>query len=125
MAEGISAARKYAPLPDHKTDGVPAGTESSVQPGDPPGETSQPDDIESPAGSQLTQTPGNFGSRIFAAQDRLKNQADSRQQWEALLDQAVTLLESISQHPAVRDYNATKRKLDEIEQRLESGGYPQ
>lgn len=66
----------------------------------------------------------NFQSRLDAVQVQLttQNQDDP---WQELLDQAIRLLESVSRHPALQDYSANKRKLDEIEQRLGYGAYPQ
>jgi hypothetical protein len=64
-------------------------------------------------------------NRFDAAQGGVRNQAQSTEELEALLDQAVTLLESVSRHPAIRDYSANQRKLEEIEQRLGYGSYPQ
>jgi hypothetical protein len=64
----------------------------------------------------------DFRNRFDSAQGRIGNHGQNTEELEALLDQAVTLLESVSQHPAIRDYGANKRKLEEIEQRLNCSG---
>ena len=67
---------------------------------------------------------GEYKNRFDAAQGRLKNNS-SNEEAQALLEQAIALLESLSEHPAIQDYGENKRKLDEIEQRLGYGSYPQ
>jgi hypothetical protein len=41
---------------------------------------------------------------------------------QGLLDQAVTLLESVSQHPALQDAADMKRRLENVESRLNQSG---
>lgn len=67
----------------------------------------------------------DFENRIDAARNRIGTQDDHEDETQALLERAVGLLETVSAHPAIRDYAATKRKLEEIEQRLGYGSYPQ
>jgi hypothetical protein len=55
----------------------------------------------------------------------VQGQAQSAEELQALLEQAITLLEWMSQHPALRDYGDHQRRLDEIEQRMGYGAYPQ
>jgi hypothetical protein len=74
---------------------------------------------------ELPSIARDFKNRFDAARDRLRNDAQNPDEMQELLDQAITLLDSISQHPAIRDYGASKRKLEEIEQRLGYGSYPQ
>lgn len=91
-----------------------------------------PDLPPSPPPSELQESPApaaaaagaDFERRFDAVQSRLQT-ASPDDPVPALLDRALTLLESISQHPALRDYSATQRKLEEIEQRLGAGAYPQ
>jgi len=64
-------------------------------------------------------------NRFDSALGRIRNPEQSGEEAEALLNQVVALLEAVSRHPALRDYSANQRKLDEIEQRLSSGAYPQ
>jgi len=67
----------------------------------------------------------DFSVRLDAAKSNLGRPPQAAEEWPALLDQAITLLEGISQHPALGEFSAQKRRLDEIEQRLGYGAYPQ
>jgi len=88
-------------------------------------QTQPEEQTEAAARPELPDAGRDFKNRFDAAQDRIGNHAQSGEELEGLLDQAITLLESISQHPAIREYSANKRKLEEIEQRLGYGAYPQ
>lgn len=67
----------------------------------------------------------DFKNRFDAVRGLIGNHAEDGEELRELLEQAITLLESISQHPAIQDYSANQRKLEEIEQRLGYGAYPQ
>jgi hypothetical protein len=62
--------------------------------------------------------PEVFQSRLDAIQVQASSQ-DQTDQWQELLNQAITLLESISRHPALQDYAANKHKLDDLQQLIE------
>jgi hypothetical protein len=93
-----------------------AGQATLASPGEQPGNGAQP---EWPGGG------GDLRNRFEAARAGAQNQAQSAEELQALLEQAITLLEFASQHPALRDYSANQQKLEEIEQRLGYGAYPQ
>jgi cell division septation protein DedD len=143
-AAGEAGQEKENALPpDRGINAEQAAAKAGARPDDPPaegGSTEQP-----PAGPRQVIPPGqappeeqagnavrpessgagrDLKNRFDAAQSRIRDNAQS-EELEALLDQAVTLLESLSQHPAIRDYSANQRKLEEIEQRLGYGSYPQ
>ena len=127
--------------PDREINAEGAAAKAGVKPEDPPaegGSTEQP-----PAGPRPIIPPGqappeeqaengvlpesggagrDLKNRFDAAQGGVRNQAQSAEELQALLEQAVTLLESVSRHPAIRDYSANQRKLEEIEQRLNQSG---
>jgi hypothetical protein len=127
---------KKTPLPQDRTlNAETPATQAGIAPDEPPA-TGGAMDQEDPTRPQqqavppeeLVELPGagrDFKNRFDAAQGRIRNQSQDADELQTLLDQAITLLESVSQHPAIRDYNANKRKLDEIEQRLGYGAYPQ
>ena len=58
-----------------------------------------------------------FKNRIDAARGRID---DRNQDAGELLEQAVTLLETLAQHPALEDYASIKQRLDTVEQMLNS-----
>jgi len=68
---------------------------------------------------------GGYKDRFDAARRAAQEQGQNAEEMQALLEQAITLLERVSQHPALADYSAQRRRLEEIEQRLGSGAYPQ
>lgn len=72
--------------------------------------------------NQTGSAGGDYKGRIDTARSRIGNQEQGMEQLQELLEQAVSLLETLSTHPAIRDYDSNKRKLDEIEQRLNQSG---
>jgi hypothetical protein len=100
------------------TEELPAGPGPVIPPGQAPPE----EQAENAVRSEWPGAGRDFKNRFDAAQGRINNHAQDAEELPALLDQAITLLESVSQHPALRDYGANKRKLEEIEQRLNSSG---
>ncbi len=79
---------------------------------------------ESPPESIPTEQPGNVGrdfrNRFDSARSRIRNDAQNTEELPELLDQAVTLLETLANHPATTDYSAIKQRLDNVEQILHS-----
>jgi hypothetical protein len=63
-----------------------------------------------------------FQNRIDAAKSQIRNQSQNVEELQGLLDQAVTLLESVSQHPALQDAADMKRRLENVESRLNQSG---
>lgn len=80
---------------------------------------------EMPGSAKTLAKVGRYQTRLETARTRLRDQAEPEKEWAALVEQAIALLDSISQHPALTNYAANKRKLDEVEQRLGYGAYPQ
>ncbi len=99
----------------------PAGPPLIVRPSQAPPE----EQTENTAGPEWPGAGRDLQNRFDAAQGRIGNPGQRAEELQALLDQAIALLEAVSQHPALRDYSASKRQLDEIEQRLGYGAYPQ
>jgi hypothetical protein len=64
----------------------------------------------------------DFANRLDSVRGRLNNQASGAGELPALLDQAVTLLETLAAHPAMADYAVLKQRLDNVEQILNSSG---
>jgi len=121
-----AAAKAGAELDDQPVKGgateqPPAGPGQVI----PPGQVPPEEQTENAVRPELPGAGRDFQNRFDAAQGRIRNQAQSADELQALLDQIITLLESLSQHPAIRDYSANQRKLEEIEQRLGYGSYPQ
>jgi len=83
------------------------------------GPSAQPDGVAAPINT------GAYKIRIDAAQSQIQGQAQGGTELEELLERAITLLETVTQHPALRDFSDYQRRLDEIEQRLSQGSYPQ
>jgi len=100
------------------TEQPPAGPRQIIPPGQAPLEEQAENAVrpESPGAGR------DLRNRFDAARGGVGNQAQSAEESQALLDQAITLLESVSRHPAIRDYSANQRKLEEIEQRLNQSG---
>ena len=118
-----AAAKGGARLEDPPEEGgateqPPAGPRENVPPSQAPAEEGS----ERAVRPEWRGAGGDLKNRFDSAQDRVRNQAQSDEELQALLDQAITLLESVSQHPALRDYSANQRKLEEIEQRLGQSG---
>jgi hypothetical protein len=63
--------------------------------------------------------------RIDAAQDQIQRQSADTDGLEELLERAISLLETVARHPAMREYADHQQRLDEVEQRLSQGAYPQ
>jgi len=108
-------APPFAPAPSPTPPAEPEAEPGQAAPAVPPADT--------PPEAADVFVQRAFQSRLDAAQGRLQtqNQDDGL---ETLLDKAITLLETISLHPALRDYSANLRKIEEIEQRLMQGAYP-
>jgi hypothetical protein len=123
QGEGKAAAKAGV-----RPDDPPAGGGSTEQPpaGPRPIIPAGPAPPEEQAGDGVRpETPGtgrDLKNRVDSARGGVRSQAQGAEELEALLDQAVTLLESVSRHPALRDHSANQRKLDEIEQRLGQSG---
>jgi hypothetical protein len=132
------------PLPDRVIHAEEAVANSRVKPDDPPTagvapepSAGGPGQVIPPGQAPPEEQTGNAArpewpgagrdltNRLDAVRRNIGNNAESAGDLQALLDQAITLLESLSQHPAIRDHGANKRKLEEIEQRLNYGAYPQ
>jgi hypothetical protein len=64
----------------------------------------------------------HFKKRIDSALGRARDRTQSDGELEALLDQAVTHLETLASHPAVANYSSIKQRLDNVEQILNSSG---
>jgi hypothetical protein len=105
------------PAEDGSMEQPPAGPRQIIPPQAPAEEQA-----ENAVRPELPGAGGDLKNRFDTARGGLGNQAQSAEELQALLDQAITLLESVSQHPALRDYSANKRMLEEIEQRLNSSG---
>ena len=99
----------------------PAGARQDM----PAGQATPEEKNENGVGPESPGVGHDFQNRFEAAQGRIRNQPQGTEELQALLDQAITLLEAFSRHSAIRDYEANKRQLDEIEQRLGYGSYPQ
>ncbi|MGP8200210.1 MAG: hypothetical protein ACLQU4_11990 [Limisphaerales bacterium] len=106
----------------------PSADGGALEPANGPGQVTPAWPGEEPGNGVQPEWSGggrDFRTRFDAARAGVESQAQSAEELQALLDQAITLLESVSQHPALRDYSANQRKLEEIEQRLGYGAYPQ
>jgi hypothetical protein len=118
------AAAKAGVMPDDQpaeggsTEQPPAGPRPIIPPGQAPPE----EQAEKAVRPEWPGAGRGLKNRFDAARGGVRNQAQSAEELQALLDQAVTLLESVSQHPAIRDWSAQKRKLEDIEQRLNQSG---
>jgi hypothetical protein len=126
QGEGKAAAKAGVKPDDPPAEGgsaeqPPAGPRQMIPPGQAPPEEQADHAVrpEPPGGGR------DLKNRFDAVQGGVRNQAQSAEEMQALLDQAITLLESVSQHPAFQDYSANQRRLEEIEQRLGYGAYPQ
>jgi hypothetical protein len=123
----LPGAPEAPPASKRATDAEPAVEGSGIEPETPPvdlGSTEQTAEDAPQTGSTSGEAPdssGNFKIRFDAVRGRIGNQGQDGE-LEAMLDQAITLLESLSQQPAIRDYSANQRRLDEIEQRLNQSG---
>jgi hypothetical protein len=76
---------------------------------------------QEPAESTFSEGKGggrDIRNRIDNAQSRFGNQTRHAEDMESLLDQTVTLLESLAEQPALRGYEAMQRRLDTVEQLL-------
>ena len=118
------AAAKAGVEPDDQpaeggpTEQPPAGPRQII----PPGQAPLEEQAENAVRPELPGAGRDLRNRFDAARGGVGNQAQSAEESQALLDQAITLLESVSRHPAIRDYSANQRKLEEIEQRLNQSG---
>jgi hypothetical protein len=88
----------------------------------PPNQAPADEQTEKAGPPELSGAGRDFKNRFDTAQGGVRSQAQSAGELEGLLDQALTLLESLSRHPALHDYAANQRKLEEIEQRLNQSG---
>jgi hypothetical protein len=125
QGEGKAAAKAGVRPDDQPAEGgsteqPPAGPQEIIPRGQAPPE----EQAENAAGPEPPGAGRDLRNRFDAARSRIRNNAQG-EELQALLDQAVALLESLSLHPAIRDHAANKRKLEEIEQRLGYGSYPQ
>jgi hypothetical protein len=130
--------RENLPPPDRVIHAEKAAAKAGVKPDDQPaegGSTEQPpagprqiipsgraapeEQAENAARPELPGAGRDFQNRFDAARGRIGNHAQSAGELQALLDQAIRLLESVSQHPALRDAADMKRRLDTMEQRLD------
>ena len=128
-------------LPDREIHAAKAAAKAGVEPDDqpaecgpteqpparprqivPPGQAPPEEQGENAVRPESPGAGGDLRNRFDAARGGVGNQAQSAEETQALLDQAITLLESVSRHPAIRDYSANQRKLEEIEQRLNQSG---
>jgi hypothetical protein len=83
-----------------------------------------PDDLDDPEiASRMSVDQPNFRNRIDSARGRVGRQPDGGlDELPELLEQAVSLLESVAAQPALKDYSTLKQRLDNVEQILGSSG---
>jgi hypothetical protein len=82
------------------------------------------DDLDDPEiASRMSVDKPDFKNRIDSARGRVGRQPDGGlDELPELLEQAVSLLESVAAQPALKDYSALKQRLDNVEQILGSSG---
>jgi len=99
----------------------PAEDGPTEQPPSAPGPVNPPEEQAGNAGRPGPLGAGrDFQNRFDAAQSRISNQSQNAEELPQLLDQAVTLLEAVANHPAITNYSALKQRLDNVEQIVHS-----
>jgi hypothetical protein len=84
----------------------------------PPSQAPPEEQAENAVGPAMPGAGSELKNRFDAARSGVQNHAQSAEELQALLDQAITLLESVSRHPAIRDAADMQRRLEQIESRL-------
>jgi len=108
-------------LPEtRKTSAAPGGT--TPGPNIPSDESPQNKSDASTAAPGWSDHADDIRNRFDAVRNNIGGQRQEVDESLELLEQAVTLLESLAAHPAVTNHGALKQRLDDIEQRLNSSG---
>jgi hypothetical protein len=111
-----TGAGSDAPPEAGQTERPLAGTQQVIPPSQAPPEEQDEND----AGPEWPGGGSGLQNRFDAARGRLNNQTQDATEQQALLEQAVTLLETLARQEALADYAALKQRLDNIEQILNS-----